>query len=36
MEINKNEQSELALIHTVDVEEILILCLMECGARLMN
>ena len=35
MEINKNEESK-SLIRPVDIEEILTLCFMECGCRLMN
>ena len=36
MEINKNEKTEYILIYPVDAEEILTLCAMECGYRLMN
>ena len=36
MEINKSEKSERELIYPVDIEEILTLCSMECGYRLMN
>jgi hypothetical protein len=36
MEINKNEKTERNLIYTVDLDEILMLCFMECGYRLMN
>jgi len=36
MEIDKSVKSECALIFTVDVEEILMLCYLDCGPRLLN
>lgn len=36
MQINEHIKLEFDLVHTVDLDEILTLCFMECGCRLMN
>lgn len=36
MEIDKNIKAEYDLVYAVDIEEILILCFLECGVRRMN